>query len=114
MHTFVHEPSHFILGNQIASAETFWARWRGLSFRKHLPPGTGLFLPNCSAIHTMGMRCVIDLIYLDDNLNITGFLAGAKPFRFFFAPRGSKHTLELPAGTLHPVNLKAGDRLRKL
>jgi len=113
MHTLVHEPSQFVLGNQIVAAETFWSRLVGLMLRRNLLPGTGLFLPNCSSVHTIGMRCVIDLIFLDAHFAITAIRTGAKPFRIFFGPRGSKHVLELPAGTLQNIALKPGDRLLK-
>ncbi len=46
-------------------ADTFPKRAKGLLGRTGLPPRTGLLIPKCNAIHTIGMRFPIDAEFLD-------------------------------------------------
>lgn len=114
MHTFVHEPTQKVLGIAIATANSFLTRFFGLMLRKSIPAGTGLFFPKCAAVHTIGMRCAIDILFLDQDFRVTKGIAAAKPLRLFFGPHGTCHTLELPAGSVTHNDIKPGDRLIKV
>ena len=46
-------------------ARSFLARLRGLIGRRGLPPGQGLLILRCNAIHTCFMRFPIDAEFLD-------------------------------------------------
>jgi uncharacterized membrane protein (UPF0127 family) len=46
-------------------AATPWARVRGLAGSPAPPPGTVLHLARCRSVHTFGMRCALDLLWLD-------------------------------------------------
>ena len=46
-------------------ARSFWARLKGLIGRQSLPPGRGLLILKCNAIHTFFMRVPIDATFYD-------------------------------------------------
>lgn len=99
-------------------AEDFWSRAQGLLFAPPLKPmdeiiGTndyqGIFLKDCHAIHTMGMRYGIDVIYLtavgetydltSSQFQISRCIEHLKPWRVSLC-RQAQHTLELAAGEI--------------
>jgi uncharacterized membrane protein (UPF0127 family) len=95
---------------RIDTATGFWQRFLGLMFRR--PPkeqGRALLLPRCRSIHTAFMRYALDIAWLDNDGRIVGCTWALKPWRFAFAPRGAKHTLELEAGQVVALNLQVGD-----
>jgi uncharacterized protein len=49
----------------IRRASTRPARLLGLAGLRALPPRTGLLLPRTRAVHTLGMRFALDLVWLD-------------------------------------------------
>jgi uncharacterized protein len=64
-------------------ARTFFARAKGLIGRKGLPPGRGLLIPRCNAIHTCFMRFPIDATFLDRDGRIVKVVRGIRPWRLF-------------------------------
>lgn len=50
---------------RISVARSLFSRMRGLLGRKALPPGEGLLIRPCRAIHTLGMRFAIDVRFYD-------------------------------------------------
>ena len=46
-------------------AESWWARLRGLAWRREPPDGWALLFPRCRSVHTFGMRFPIDVVFLD-------------------------------------------------
>lgn len=59
-------PSHMVV------ARSFWQRFRGLlgsDFSDDRPLGPVVF-PNCSSVHTFGMRRRIDIVFLDADCRV--------------------------------------------
>ena len=96
------------VADRVSVADTFFPRLRGLMFRKALPPGEGLLLKNCSAIHCFFMRFPIDVVYLDDRMQVVA-TETVKPWHPGKIFPGVKHVLELGAGTAR--NLSPGMQL---
>ena len=86
------------IADQVALADSFFTRFRGLMLRKSLPAGQGLLLKNCSAIHCCFMQFPIDAVYLDGQMRIVG-TETVKPWRLGGRFPGARHVLELPAGS---------------
>ena len=51
-------------GLYLQRADSVAARLRGLLGRDGLPAGTGLWIRPCNAVHTLGMRFAIDIVFL--------------------------------------------------
>ncbi len=83
----------------------------GLLGRPTLPPGEGLLLRPCGAIHTFGMRFPIDVVFLDANDRVVRIVRRLPPWRVASGGRDAEAALELSAGWLAPDALARGDQL---
>ena len=64
-------------------ASTFAERAKGLIGVKSLPPGEGLLIPGCNAIHTFFMSMTIDATFLDRENRVVKVVRGIRPWRPF-------------------------------
>lgn len=85
-------------------------RMRGLLGRPPLAPGEGLLIDACNMVHTVGMRCALDLVFLDATGHVRKLVSNLKPLRCAWAFTAKK-TLELPAGSLITLGLNLGEQL---
>jgi uncharacterized membrane protein (UPF0127 family) len=89
------EVSH---GLQIRVARTFHQRLLGL--RAYACWGTqpwGLLLPDCRAVHTVGLAQAVDLVFLEEQGRILEALVSVPPNRCAWRWQ-ARAVLELPAG----------------
>lgn len=112
-------------------AEDFWSRAQGLLFTPpfmRIPMGEiidkehyqGIFIKHCRAVHTMGMRYDIDIIYLSfvdqasahahSQFEICQCIQHLKPWRASLC-RQAQHTVELIAGEIARRAIAVGDRV---
>lgn len=96
----------------ILIAQTAWERTRGLLARPALQGTSGMLLRHTVAIHTVGMRYPLDLVFLDAAGRIIRISAQVPPWRMRWEA-AAKHTLELAAGTCQKIGLEKGMRLMK-
>ena len=86
---------------QVEVARGWWGRACGLLGRRELPAGHGLLLQPCSAIHTLGMRFALDVVFLDAQGRVLRQYHQVPPHRLLIrGGPGAVAALELPAGTL--------------
>ena len=64
-------------------ARTLWARMRGLIGRSGLPPGRGMLILRCNAIHTFFMRFPIDATFYDREGRVVRIVRNVRPWRPF-------------------------------
>lgn len=95
---------------EIALADGFWSRLRGLMLAPPLAPSAGLLLTRCASVHCAFMRQAIDVVYLDADGVVLACVPRLKPWRAS-AHRGARHTLELAAGAIDRLGIRPGDRL---
>jgi uncharacterized protein len=86
------------------------ARTRGLLGRQSLGEGEGLWIVPCEAVHTIGMRFAIDLIYLDRRNVVRKVRSSVPPWRLSGCLRAHS-VIELAAGTLKTTPVRPGDTL---
>ena len=72
-----------VCGVEADVAETFAERTRGLIGRPPPPPGRGLLIPRCNAIHTLFMRYPIDATFLDRKGDVVKVVRNIRPWRLF-------------------------------
>ena len=105
-------------GNVVASrltiADTFEARRRGFLGRTSIEPGEGMLLTPCRAIHMVGMKIALDVVFLDRRMNVVALYADVKPGVLNKSSRRAESTLELPAGTIEAKRIEVGDTLQVL
>ena len=100
-----------ILADKCEIASTFFARLRGLQFRKEFSPGYGLLITPCNSIHMFFMRFPIYALFLDSENRIVHICEGIKPWRVSGNVKGACCVLELPSGTVSSTGTAAGDIL---
>jgi uncharacterized membrane protein (UPF0127 family) len=104
-------------------AEGARARMVGLLGRDGLPPRTGLLIPRCDSVHTVGMRFAIDVAFVrwpapTGRVDVLAVTPQLRPWRLARIRRrgrgfGRKEVaaLELAAGQAAALGLEAGAAL---
>jgi uncharacterized membrane protein (UPF0127 family) len=92
-------------------ASTPWARLRGLLGSRPLPSCHGLLLEPCRAVHTVGMRRAIDVVFVAADGVVLDLRRGLGAGRFAFCRRAAR-VLELQAGDAWRLGLSKGSRVR--
>ena len=99
----------------VASHASFAASWRtrmvGLLGRRALPDGEALIFPRCRAIHTIGMRFPIDVIFVDQTWQVVALNRGLKPGQITLPAWRAWGVIEAPEGTIERTHLELGDQL---
>jgi uncharacterized membrane protein (UPF0127 family) len=83
----------------------------GLLFTDSLPVQEGMWFDGCAAIHTLGMRYPIDVIFLDRDNRVIDTIREVPPQKLAVTCLKAKVTIELGAGTLERVRVDRGDHL---
>jgi len=99
-----------ILATEADIADTSRKRRVGLLKHTELPPGQGLWIAPCEAIHTFGMKFPIDVVFLDRRKRVLKIRPNMGPRRIALCLLGHS-VLELPAGTLAATRTEKGDQL---
>lgn len=81
----------------LMQASRFWQRLAGLHAYPVLSATCGLWISPCYAIHTLGLGCPIDVLYLDAQGNIIRRLDALAPNRLSLC-WAAHSVVELPAG----------------
>jgi uncharacterized protein len=100
-----------ILATRVERATNFFDRTVGLLARPTVHPDEGLWFERCRAIHTIGMRICIDVIFVDRQRRIVGIHREVKPFRMALACSAAADVIELGAGAIAGCDILIGDRL---
>ena len=103
-----------ILATHAQIANTPESRKQGLIGvqEPEFPPGTGLFFPECNAIHTLEMSMSIDVLFIDMlKHRVQKAIADAPPSCHFdsLIPKEICAALELPAGLIAISGTRVGD-----
>ena len=72
-----------INGVKARIARTLFARIKGLIGTKRLPPGEGMLILHCNAIHTFFMSFPIDATFLDRYDRVVKVVRNIRPWRPF-------------------------------
>ena len=99
-----------VLADRAEIADTSTKRKTGLLKHTALDRGEGLWIVPCEAVHTIGMKFPIDVLFLDKKRRVLK-IRPAMP-RWRFAGSLFAHSvLELPSGTASVTETVAGDQL---
>ena len=107
-----------VLAGSLESANSLWAKFRGLMGRTELPDDAGLWLPGSNGIHMMFMKFAIDCVFVghatgeDDARTVVSVHRAVPAWRgVVWYVRGAHGTLELPVGTIDRTATSVGDRI---
>jgi|SRR5271165_1215014 len=99
-----------VLADRAEIADTSQKRRTGLLQHKSLPRGEGLWIAPCEAVHTVGMKFAIDVLFLDKKKRVLKIRHSMKQWRVAASLRAHS-VLELPAGLSEETGTKVGDQL---
>lgn len=99
-----------VLAECVDVADRGEMRRKGLLGREQLAPGEGLWILPCEAVHTVGMRFPIDLVYLDRQHRVKKIKSAVPPWRLS-ACLSAHSILELTAGAICNSQTRPGDQL---
>jgi hypothetical protein len=108
--TIVHAQTGEVIASSVEVANTSATRRRGLLGRTGLPGGAALVISRCNAVHTIGMRFDIDVLFVDSAGCVKKVVYGMRPRRIAVSPRASL-VIELAAGELARHRLSVGDQV---
>lgn len=100
-----------LLGAEIALADRFPARLRGLMFVPPLPPGRGLLIVPCNGIHMLGMRGALEAVFLSTDGRVLKISPPLRPWRSVSLCPGAHAVLEWGVGEAAYFGLREGARL---
>lgn len=74
-------------------------------------PGEGSWLERCHAVHSLGNRAIVDLVFLDRSFRVVRLQHAVRPGRALVWCRSATSVLELRSGFLAGCDLLVGDQL---
>jgi uncharacterized protein len=99
------------VARNVRMACSFQSRCVGLLRQSTVPAEGGLLLVPGGSIHTLGMRCAIDVVFLNRQMRVLALAERVPPWRIRVAPRGTGRVLELAAGQIAAARLTPGTYL---
>ena len=99
------------LATKVRKADKFVTRLVGLLKRTQLGPEEALWLMPSRAIHTIGMKFPIDVVFLTRDNRVTGLISGLVPYRISGFYLKSYSVVELPNGTIRKSQTEIGDQV---
>jgi uncharacterized membrane protein (UPF0127 family) len=99
-----------LIGVEVIVANTWLSRAIGLLTTSYLPQGQGLLITPCAAVHTIGMRYSIDVIYISRAGTIVKVVHGLQSWRLSSCA-SSYSTVELASGEAKRLSIEAGRSL---
>jgi len=98
------------IASEIELASTRAERRRGLLGRDGLGVASALIIAPCCAVHTVGMRFAIDVIFVDRGGRVIRTASSVPPWRMAIAPRAYA-AIEMAAGSVASRGVNVGDAL---
>jgi uncharacterized membrane protein (UPF0127 family) len=89
-------PQRHVCGLLVPVATGFRSRLLGLAGLPLASAGAGLLIPGCASVHTLGMRFLLDLVFLDRWGEPLAVRRAVPPSRLV-CRRGAEAVLEVPA-----------------
>jgi uncharacterized membrane protein (UPF0127 family) len=99
-----------VVASTVECALTSATRRKGLLGRDGLPAGAALVISRSNAVHTIGMRFAIDIVFVDRRGVVKKVVHNVRPRRIA-ACFAASTTIEMAAGSLAPNTLMPGDRI---
>jgi uncharacterized membrane protein (UPF0127 family) len=97
------------LAPNLAVADTFFTRLKGLLGKNELSHGEGLWIKPCNSVHTFGMKFPVDVVFLDKENRVVGLEKTLRPNRVSRLYSSASSVIELPAGTIDAADTETGD-----
>lgn len=98
------------LATKVIKADSFITRLVGLLKRKKLGPEEAIWLVPSKGIHSIGMKFIIDVVFLDKDRRVVSLIPSMAPYRASGINLLAHSALELPNGTIRKSHTEVGDQ----
>lgn len=106
-----HGATKRVLAWRVRRCDGWLERAVGFLPRKAIAPEEGLWFEGCNAVHTVGMRVPLDIVFLDDAKRVVKAVGEVPPHRLYVGAPGARTVAEFGPGFLRANPLQSGDRL---
>lgn len=96
---------------ELAVADTFFSRMKGLLGKSGLSTGEGLLIRPCKGVSTFGMKFPIDVIFLDRDNRVIATMGEMPPNRLSRLHLRATAVIELPTRTIESASIRIGDQV---
>ncbi|MDR2788799.1 MAG: DUF192 domain-containing protein [Candidatus Accumulibacter sp.] len=100
------------LSAEIALADGFFSRLRGLMFAAPPPPGRGMLIVPCNGIHALGMRGRFEAVFLSKDFRVLRIVSPIRPWLGVSVCPGAHAVLEWSVGEAARFGVCEGMRLQ--
>ncbi len=100
-----------VLAWRVRRCQGWLERTVGFLPRAAIAPEEGLWFERCGAVHTVGMRTPLDIVFLDRELRVLHAEPEVKPQRLYVGHPRAKIVAEFGPGFLAANPLAEGERL---
>jgi uncharacterized membrane protein (UPF0127 family) len=101
-----------ILAWRVRRADNWFERTLGFLPRAAIAPEEGLWFERCSAVHTLGMRSALDIVFLDRDHQVVKVEPNVTPGKFHVGATGAHITVEFGPGFAQANPIEIGDQLQ--
>jgi uncharacterized membrane protein (UPF0127 family) len=100
-----------IIATRVNRLTGFFERAVGLLARASIAHDEGVWLSSCAAIHTLGMRQAIDVMFVDGEGIVLRVCRDVRPNRPILICGKARAVVEIGGGALEPPDVTIGDQL---
>ncbi|MFN2529577.1 MAG: DUF192 domain-containing protein [Candidatus Baltobacteraceae bacterium] len=106
----INKTSGRLLATSVQRAESAWMRAAGFIGRAEIAPQEGLWFDRCRAIHTLGVRAPLDVLFLDDRGRVLE-IAVVPPAKIAVINPHAATVVEFGHGAICEDNVVLGDQI---
>jgi uncharacterized membrane protein (UPF0127 family) len=107
--SIVNRTRESVLGTDVRVADRWWQRARGFLRSPEPDQGEGLLLSPCRAVHMMGMKFPLDVVFVNRGGRVIALYPRLAPRRRSRWHLTARYALELPVGTIEATGTRVGD-----
>ncbi len=100
-----------VLAWRVQRADDWIQRAVGFLPRASIAAEEGLWIERCNAVHTVGMRVPLDIVFLDRDRRVIRVDRGVRPHQLYVGAANAHIVVEFGAGFAEANPLAAGDLL---
>lgn len=95
----------------VRKVDSFSRKLLGALIQNPALDSTPLWMPRCNAVHMLGMRHSLDLVFLDRNLKVVKKVLSVRPWTLAVFCLKAHSVIEFFTGYWDPSQIAVGDRL---
>jgi len=100
-----------VLAWRVRRADNWLERAVGFLPRTSIAPEEGLWFEHCHAVHTIGMRTALDVVFLDKDMRVVKVEANVAPQKLYVGAQNAHTVAEFGPGFVKANPLSPGDQL---